>query len=92
MKIKPLSKRILAELLGLEERVSAGGIILKADNGKDHGIRPRWALIKYVGDGIDWSNPATMCWLHTVVGHEPWKSKMTKAKNSKLFAWTTMKF
>jgi co-chaperonin GroES (HSP10) len=68
MKIRPLRERILAELLGLEERVSAGGIILKADNGKDHGIRPRWALIKYVGDGIDWVKPGD----YVLVAHGRW--------------------
>lgn len=68
MKIRPLRERILAELLGLEERVSAGGIILKSDNGKDHGIRPRWALIKYVGDGIDWVRPGD----YVLVAHGRW--------------------
>ena len=68
MKIKPLRERILAELLGLEERKSAGGIILKSDNGKDQGIRPRWALIKYVGEGIDWVKPGD----YVLVAHGRW--------------------
>ena len=41
--IVPLPKRVLAELLGLEERVTATGIIIQSENGKDRGIRPRWA-------------------------------------------------
>jgi co-chaperonin GroES (HSP10) len=66
--IKPLPKRILAELLGLQERVSAGGIVLKSDNGKDHGVRPRWAKVKLVGDGIDWVQPGQ----YVLVAHGRW--------------------
>ncbi|NDH66751.1 MAG: hypothetical protein EBY22_02365 [Gammaproteobacteria bacterium] len=66
--IKPLPKRILAELLGLEERVTVGGIILKSDNGKDHGVRPRWAKIRLVGEGIDWVQPGQ----YVLVAHGRW--------------------
>jgi len=34
-KITPLRERVLAELMGLEQRVTAGGIILQADDGKE---------------------------------------------------------
>jgi hypothetical protein len=30
-----------------------GGILLRDDDGKNHGIRPRWAQVYSVGDGID---------------------------------------
>lgn len=68
MKIKPLRERVLAELLGLDQRVTAGGIILPADNGKDTGIRPRWAQIRYVGEGIDWVKPGD----YVLVAHGRW--------------------
>lgn len=68
MKIKPLRKRILAELQGLEERVTSGGIILRSEDGKDHGIRPRWAIIHYVGEGIDWVKPGD----YVLVAHGRW--------------------
>ena len=35
--------------MNFEERVTAGGIILRSDDGKEHGIRPRWAEV-YVPD------------------------------------------
>lgn len=94
MKIKPLRERILAELLGLEERTSAGGIILKSDNGKDTGIRPRWAMIKYVGEGIDWVKPGD----YVLVAHGRWtralevedeageKFKMVRLDNEEILA------
>lgn len=66
--IRPLKERVLAELLGLEERLSAGGIILRNENGKDHGIRPRWALVKLVGEGIDWVQPGQ----YVLVAHGRW--------------------
>lgn len=66
--IKPLPNRILAELLGLQERVSAGGIVLKSDDGKDTGVRPRWAQIKLVGEGIDWVTPNQ----YVLIAHGRW--------------------
>jgi co-chaperonin GroES (HSP10) len=66
--IRPLRERVLAELLGLEERLSAGGIILRNENGKDHGIRPRWAHVKLVGEGIDWVQPGQ----YVLVAHGRW--------------------
>lgn len=30
-----------------------GGIILNADDGKTHGIRPRWCKVYGVGEGVD---------------------------------------
>jgi len=99
MKIKPLRDRILAELLGLEERVTSGGIILRSDNGKDDGIRPRWALIKYVGEDIDWVKPGD----YVLVAHGRWtraleveddsgeKFKMVRLDNKEILAVHTGK-
>jgi len=66
--IRPLRERILAELLGLGEKVTAGGIIVKAEDGKDHGIRARWARVRLVGDGIDWVQPGQ----YVLVTHGRW--------------------
>jgi co-chaperonin GroES (HSP10) len=52
--IKPLKNRVLAELMGLDDRVTASGIIIKSEDGKDRGVRPRWAKVRLVGEGIDW--------------------------------------
>ena len=66
--IKPLKERILAELMGLEQRVTASGIIIQGENGKDRGIRPRWAKVHLVGEGIDWVQPGQ----YVLVAHGRW--------------------
>ena len=66
--IKPLKDRVLAELMGLEQRVTASGIIIQGENGKDRGIRPRWAKIRLVGEGIDWCKPGQ----YVLVAHGRW--------------------
>lgn len=66
--IKPLKDRVLAELMGLEQRVTASGIIIQGENGKDRGIRPRWARVRLVGEGIDWCEPGQ----YVLVAHGRW--------------------
>ncbi len=66
--VKPLRERILAELLGLDQRVTSSGIIIQSENGKDRGVRPRWARVHYVGEGIDWVKPGQ----YLLVAHGRW--------------------
>jgi len=66
--IRPLAKRILAELMGLDQRTTASGIILQSENGKDRGVRPRWAKVRLVGEGIDWVKPGQ----YLLVAHGRW--------------------
>jgi co-chaperonin GroES (HSP10) len=66
--IRPLKERVLAELLGLEQRVTSSGIIIQSENGKDRGIRPRWARVRLVGEGIDWVQPGQ----YVLVAHGRW--------------------
>ena len=66
--IRPLKDRVLAELMGLEQRVTSSGIIIQGENGKDRGIRPRWAKIRLVGEGIDWCEPGQ----YVLVAHGRW--------------------
>lgn len=51
--IKPCKGKVFVELLESGQRKSKGGIILRDDNGKDHGIRPRWAKVYAVGEDVD---------------------------------------
>lgn len=51
MNIKPLPGNIFA-ILEQGERVSKGGIVLKDDNGKMEGIRPRWGKVWKVSEDI----------------------------------------
>lgn len=66
--IRPLQNRVLAELMGLEQRVTSSGIIIQSENGKDRGIRPRWARVRLVGEGIDWVKPGQ----YVLVAHGRW--------------------
>jgi co-chaperonin GroES (HSP10) len=51
MKIKPLPGNIFA-VLEQGERTTTSGIILKDDNGKLEGIRPRWGKVWQVAEDI----------------------------------------
>ncbi|CAB4241723.1 GroES chaperonin family [uncultured Caudovirales phage] len=66
--IRPLKDRVLAELMGLDDRVTASGIIIKSEDGKDRGVRPRWAKVRLVGEGIDWVEPGQ----YVLVSHGRW--------------------
>lgn len=47
--LRPLRSNVIVTNLERGERLSAGGIIIVDDDGKDHGIRPRWAQVYAVG-------------------------------------------
>lgn len=67
-KIRPLRERVLAELKGLGGRTTAGGIYIPDENRKEAGIRARWALVRFVGEGIDWIQPGQ----YALVSHGRW--------------------
>jgi co-chaperonin GroES (HSP10) len=47
--IKPLHDKVLVVDMNFGEQRSAGGIVMLGDDGKDHGIHPRWAKVYAVG-------------------------------------------
>lgn len=47
--LKPIGDNILVSDMNFEFRVTTAGIILPGDDGKDSGIRPRWAQVYAVG-------------------------------------------
>ena len=53
----PLSDQILVVNMEQGEKVTQSGIILLDDNGKNQGIRPRWAQVYKVGKNIDYLKP-----------------------------------
>jgi co-chaperonin GroES (HSP10) len=75
--VRPLRERILAELLGLDERVTASGIVIAGENGKDRGVRPRWAKVHLVGEGIDWVKPGQ----YLLVAHGRWSRQFEAEHN-----------
>lgn len=45
----PLHDRVLISDMEFGDEVSTGGIIVKSDNGKAHGVKPRWGKVWAVG-------------------------------------------
>lgn len=66
--ISPLKDHILVFNMEKGEKVSKGGIILRDDNGKDTGIRPRWCQVYKVGSNVDYVKEGE--WI--LVSHGRW--------------------
>lgn len=50
--IRPLPTRILVHNMEHGERRTKAGIIIGDDDGKDRGVRPRWATVYSVGSEV----------------------------------------
>jgi co-chaperonin GroES (HSP10) len=48
-RLRPIQAHILVRDMNFGEQKSAGGIVLKSDDGKSEGVRPRWCKIFAVG-------------------------------------------
>ena len=48
-KILPLSNKVLVSDMNFEEQRTASGIIIQSDDGKVHGVRPRWCKVWAIG-------------------------------------------
>ena len=53
IKVRPLSKDLLVINMDMGEMKTAGGIVIQSDDGKAHGVKPRWAEVYKVGDSCD---------------------------------------
>jgi co-chaperonin GroES (HSP10) len=53
LKVRALSKDILVINMDMGEMISAGGIVIQSDNGKAHGVKPRWAQVYKVGEDCE---------------------------------------
>lgn len=47
--IKPVRAHILVSDMNFGEQKTTGGIILKSDDGKSEGVKPRWCRVRAVG-------------------------------------------
>jgi co-chaperonin GroES (HSP10) len=47
--IKPLRDYVIVTDMNFDNRLSSGGIILRNDDMKSHGVRPRWARVYAIG-------------------------------------------
>lgn len=48
--LRPLSDNVIVTDMHFGEQKTAGGIVLQSDNGKAHGVHPRWAKVYAVGE------------------------------------------
>ena len=71
--IRAIGDAVIATDMNFDARVSSGGIIMKSDNGKTHGIRPRWCKVYKVGK--DQHDVKEGDWI--LVEHGRWSRGMT---------------
>jgi co-chaperonin GroES (HSP10) len=50
IKVRPLSKDLLVINMDMGEQTTAAGIVIASDDGKAHGVKPRWAEVYRVGE------------------------------------------
>lgn len=68
--VTPLGDNVLVSDMNFEERKTVSGIILPSDDGKNSGIRPRWAKIFAVGP--DQKDPELIPGKWLLVSHGRW--------------------
>jgi len=47
--LKPLKDKVFVTDINFDEEVTNGGIVLKSDNGKGEGVKPRWGRVWAIG-------------------------------------------
>ena len=73
--ITPLADHVLVCDMETGERVTAGGIIVGDDNGKDRGIRPRWCRVYKVGANV--TDFKAGDWIYVEHGRWTWAMDFT---------------
>ncbi len=53
IKARPLSKDLLVINMDMGEQTTKGGIVVLSDDGKAHGVKPRWAQVYKVGSSCE---------------------------------------
>ncbi len=53
IKVRALSKDILVVDMDMGDMTTTSGIVIQSDNGKAHGVKPRWAKVYKVGSEVD---------------------------------------
>jgi len=53
MQLRPLAKDILVSDMDMGDQITKSGIIIKSDDGKAHGVKPRWAKVYKKGSSCD---------------------------------------
>ena len=78
-KLIPIRNNVLIADMDFEERKTASGIIIQSDDGKEHGIRPRWGKVWAVGP--EQSDVKVGEWI--LVEHGRWTRSVTIEENGK---------
>lgn len=71
--IRPIKGKVLVTNIESGSRTTAGGIIIPDDDGKERGIRPRWAEVYAVGEDIKDLRPGQ--WI--LISHGRWSRGVT---------------
>jgi len=79
--IKPLRNKVIVRDIEKGQQVTRGGIILPDDDGKDRGIRPRWAKVYKVGSEIDFVKEGQWVYME----HGRWGRGVTLKKGNDEF-------
>jgi co-chaperonin GroES (HSP10) len=72
IKVRALSKDVLVVDMDMGEMKSAGGIVIQSDDGKAHGVKPRWAKVYKVGAEVDFVEEGQ--WI--LIEHGRWTRKI----------------
>lgn len=80
-KIKPLNDNILVADMNFEEMKTASGIIIQSDDGKAHGVKPRWCRVWAVGP--EQKEVSVGEWI--LVEHGRWTRGVTVQEDGKEF-------
>ena len=80
-KIKPLNDNILVADMNFEEMKTASGIIIQSDDGKAHGVKPRWCRVWAVGP--EQKEVSVGEWI--LVEHGRWTRGITVQEDGKEF-------
>jgi hypothetical protein len=70
---KPLPNRLFVTDMDRGEKKTKSGLIVIDDNGTDRGIRPRWAKVWAIGEGVQ--DIEVGQWI--LIEHGRWSFKMT---------------
>jgi co-chaperonin GroES (HSP10) len=75
----PLNNNILVTEMSFEEQKTASGIVILSDDGKAHGVKPRWAKVWAIGP--DQQDVKIGEWV--LVEHGRWTRGVTVRENGK---------
>lgn len=73
VKVRALPNDVLVTDMEMGEMKTAGGIVIASDDGKSHGIKPRWAKVYKVGSQVDYIKEGQ--WI--LIEHGRWTRKIT---------------